>query len=513
MQRPRPGQMAQSSCHHCSRIPVQRCDIRAYGLHLLVESVVWGRGALPRRLKKRGRPIVDVRTAPLVVSLPFDHLPEEASLRPGQFSSLTAFCLGPACPLNESQLSAGRPFGADCSFVAGQFSSLQSVCFPVWHQSAKLRRDARTIPTLHQVVRICVRHLSPQDSTAQRPLRPPPGGASRKARCMHSGHGSLGSPYIYWLQSDLPLSPFALGPPNWVPGFGFQCWQMVPSFLFAHSISADKLQVRQYICGHPGCKTCVSLAIPSSFCRPPRELVWLGGIKTVGLVRLFLGRSHVAMPDLLAQSPPSPLQSISAATKLPHIWIGRLDYRVRRAFGGDFWSMPQAPSSVSCHYDTEEFWGIPGTGQPWSQSLTSMHMVLCPGCDLIPANVAPFQSRSQRHAMRLSPPSEHLPRASSYQARVLCLGTFRIGEAHVPGPPSSNACELGEWSLGAINPSGLLFKSDHVRDLPQGIFAVSESALTHAGEHKIRRELKFMQPPRKLLTGIRPPSSLRPNLL
>ena len=54
--------MAQSSCYHCSRTPVQRCDIR--GLPLLVESVVWGRGALPRGLKNRDRPIVDARTAP-----------------------------------------------------------------------------------------------------------------------------------------------------------------------------------------------------------------------------------------------------------------------------------------------------------------------------------------------------------------------------------------------------------------------------------------------------------------
>ena len=90
----------------------------------------------------------------------------------------------------------------------------------------------------------------------------------------------------------------------------------------------------------------------------------------------------------------------------------------------------------------------------------------------------------------------------SYLIRVIVMGSCRIGEALVPGPsPSATGEPAGEWSLGAINPSGLLFKSDHIRDLPPGIFAISESSLTHAGEHKVRRELKLLSPPRKLLTG------------
>ena len=81
----------------------------------------------------------------------------------------------------------------------------------------------------------------------------------------------------------------------------------------------------------------------------------------------------------------------------------------------------------------------------------------------------------------------------SYLVRVIVMRSCRIGEALVPGPcPDATGALTGEWSLGAINPSGLLFKSDHIRDLPPGIFAISESSLTHAGEHKVRRELKLL---------------------
>lgn len=65
---------------------------------------------------------------------------------------------------------------------------------------------------------------------------------------------------------------------------------------------------------------------------------------------------------------------------------------------------------------------------------------------------------------------------------LLCLMSIRIGEAKVPGP---------SWSLGAINPSGVLNKVPDLVDLPRGIYALSETALTKPGELKIRRELRY----------------------
>ena len=63
---------------------------------------------------------------------------------------------------------------------------------------------------------------------------------------------------------------------------------------------------------------------------------------------------------------------------------------------------------------------------------------------------------------------------------------------------SVRALMNGFWELST---QWLVLKSDHIHDLPQGIFAISESALTHAGERKVRRELRSAHPPHTLIAG------------
>ena len=65
------------------------------------------------------------------------------------------------------------------------------------------------------------------------------------------------------------------------------------------------------------------------------------------------------------------------------------------------------------------------------------------------------------------------------------MGTFRIGEAANPGPSTD-----GAFTVGAINPTGLLNKVSQLQTLPsRSIWGVSETHLTSAGLHHFRREL------------------------
>ena len=69
---------------------------------------------------------------------------------------------------------------------------------------------------------------------------------------------------------------------------------------------------------------------------------------------------------------------------------------------------------------------------------------------------------------------------------------FRLGEALHPGPESSSVSP--GFQVGCINPTGLLGKSQLVKELPRGeatIWAVSESHLSAQGRRKCIDELRY----------------------
>lgn len=61
---------------------------------------------------------------------------------------------------------------------------------------------------------------------------------------------------------------------------------------------------------------------------------------------------------------------------------------------------------------------------------------------------------------------------------------MRVGEAAVPGP-----VEVPCWGLGSTNPTGIAGKASQYKDLPDGIYAVSESHLSARGRSRFAREL------------------------
>ena len=62
--------------------------------------------------------------------------------------------------------------------------------------------------------------------------------------------------------------------------------------------------------------------------------------------------------------------------------------------------------------------------------------------------------------------------------------SFSFGEAIHPGP---------SFTLGTLNPTGLLGKADLINSLPQGCFGVCETHLSRLGTHQFRNELKAHQ--------------------
>ena len=72
--------------------------------------------------------------------------------------------------------------------------------------------------------------------------------------------------------------------------------------------------------------------------------------------------------------------------------------------------------------------------------------------------------------------------------------SFRFGEAAHPGPATH------DFTVGAVNPTGLLGKVSQLEQLPHGIFGVSESHLTPLGIQQFRRELAMHKSTRRYLT-------------
>ena len=71
---------------------------------------------------------------------------------------------------------------------------------------------------------------------------------------------------------------------------------------------------------------------------------------------------------------------------------------------------------------------------------------------------------------------------------ILFAWMLRLGEATHPGPEPASV--YPGLQIGCINPTGLLGKSQLVKDLPRGeatIWAVSESHLSTQGRRKCRR--------------------------
>ena len=66
---------------------------------------------------------------------------------------------------------------------------------------------------------------------------------------------------------------------------------------------------------------------------------------------------------------------------------------------------------------------------------------------------------------------------------LILFAGLRIGEASHPGP----------FSVGTVNPSGLLGKTSQLRQLPMGLWGVTESHLTDLGLAHFRREMRLQQ--------------------
>ena len=67
---------------------------------------------------------------------------------------------------------------------------------------------------------------------------------------------------------------------------------------------------------------------------------------------------------------------------------------------------------------------------------------------------------------------------------------IRFGEATNPGPTT------GEWTLGCMNPTGIMHKSSTLSQLPargKAVWGISETHLTQPGVTQFRKELHFSQ--------------------
>lgn len=73
--------------------------------------------------------------------------------------------------------------------------------------------------------------------------------------------------------------------------------------------------------------------------------------------------------------------------------------------------------------------------------------------------------------------------------------SFRFGEAAHPGP------DTHDFTVGAVNPTGLLGKVGPLEQLPHGVFGVCESHLTPLGIQQFRRELTVRKSKRRFLTS------------
>ena len=79
-----------------------------------------------------------------------------------------------------------------------------------------------------------------------------------------------------------------------------------------------------------------------------------------------------------------------------------------------------------------------------------------------------------------------------FLAYLILICCVRVGEASNPGPP---------FTVGAINPTGLLGKADHIAALPPGIYGVSETHLSSLGAGQFRRELQSHRVPAKFVSS------------
>lgn len=80
-----------------------------------------------------------------------------------------------------------------------------------------------------------------------------------------------------------------------------------------------------------------------------------------------------------------------------------------------------------------------------------------------------------------------------FLAYLILLSCVRVGEASNPGPSS--------FVVGAINPTGLLGKADHIAALQPGVYGISETHLSSLGVRQFRRELQSHRVPAKFLSS------------
>ena len=81
-----------------------------------------------------------------------------------------------------------------------------------------------------------------------------------------------------------------------------------------------------------------------------------------------------------------------------------------------------------------------------------------------------------------------------FLAYLILICCVRVGEASNPGPGPP-------FTVGVINPTGLLGKADHIAALPPGVYGVSETHLSSLGASQFRRELQSHRVPVKFVSS------------
>lgn len=84
------------------------------------------------------------------------------------------------------------------------------------------------------------------------------------------------------------------------------------------------------------------------------------------------------------------------------------------------------------------------------------------------------------------------------------MSCVRVGEASHPGPSQHHP-----FVIATCNPTGLLGKASHFKEMPDGVYGISESHLTTEGVVQFRRELQLHKVNAKYLMS-RPSPRIRP---
>ena len=144
---------------------------------------------------------------------------------------------------------------------------------------------------------------------------------------------------------------------------------------------------------------------------------------------------------------------------------------------------------------------------PRIRTTLGYHNVLC-------YERSPKSSRTQPSLTSQLAITQHLPLAPLVMSELAPFSVYtqqqRLGEAKVPGPTLQEPPDA-KWAIGAINPTGLAGKAVLFTDLPEGIYAISETHLTARGRTRFKQELWHAKSPFTISAGYDAPYK-KPNM-